>query len=71
MTNDFQPFKQSGFEFVQHNHFAALFLTIENTGRCACRAGEHRSDLNSQSSSSHCNASLLACSNAGTLPSRP
>ena len=33
MTNDFQPFKQSGFEFVQHSHFAALFLTIENAGR--------------------------------------
>lgn len=28
MTNDFQAFKQSGFEFVQHRHFERLFLTI-------------------------------------------
>jgi hypothetical protein len=43
MTNDFQPFKQSSFEFVQHGHFAALFLTIEKAGRLRGRPGERRS----------------------------
>jgi len=32
MTNAFQPFKQSGFEFVQHRHFEAVFLTIGKAG---------------------------------------
>ena len=32
MTNAFQPFKQSGFEFVQHGHLEAVFLTIGKAG---------------------------------------
>ena len=47
MTNDFQPFKQSGFEFVQDRHFAALFLTIENAGRVGDGRGERRLHRNS------------------------
>ena len=52
MTNAFQPFKQSGFEFVQHGHFEAVFLTIGKAGGVSGLPEEYRKRMNHKSSNS-------------------